>query len=232
MRKYKHIFFDLDRTLWDFEKNSEETFKDLYLIYNIEQLLNCDFDSFFRTYKKHNTLLWEEYRNKRIIKEFLSVQRFFATLNDFDNYDLELAKKMAENYLILSPQKNLLFPHAIETLEYLKDKYQLHIITNGFIEVQYKKIKNSGIEKFFNQTITSEEAGVQKPDKFIFEFSLNKVNASPEECIMIGDDLKIDILGAKNAGIDQIFFNVDNVKHNENITFEIDSLKQIIEIFN
>jgi putative hydrolase of the HAD superfamily len=139
---------------------------------------------------------------------------------------------MAENYLILSPQKNLLFPHAIETLEYLKDKYQLHIITNGFIEVQYKKIKNSGIEKFFNQTITSEEAGVQKPDKFIFEFSLNKVNASPEECIMIGDDLKIDILGAKNAGIDQIFFNVDNVKHNENITFEIDSLKQIIEIFN
>ncbi len=232
MRKYKHIFFDLDKTLWDFEKNSEVTFKELYHIYNIQKLLNCNFESFFTTYKKHNTLLWDAYRKGEIKKEFLSTRRFLFTLNDFGNNDLSLAVKMSDDYLKLSPQKNLLFPFAIETLNFLKNKYQLHIITNGFVEVQYKKIKNSGIDKYFNQTITSEEAGVQKPDKQIFEYSLRKANALPEESIMIGDDLIIDILGAKNAGIDQIFFNYENTIHNEDVTYEVDSLKKIIEILN
>lgn len=232
MRKYKHIFFDLDRTLWDFEKNSEATFKDLYISYNINEILNCKFTDFFNTYKRHNVALWELYRKGEIKKEFLSLNRFLYTLNDFGNNNLDLAHNLAKDYIILSPQKNILFPHTIETLEFLKDKYQLHIITNGFIEVQYKKIKNSGLEKYFSNTITSEEAGVQKPAKLIFDYSLQKANAIAKESIMIGDDLQTDILGAKNAGMDQVFFNSDKISHNENITHEIDSLKKLIDILN
>ncbi|MEI6695341.1 MAG: YjjG family noncanonical pyrimidine nucleotidase [Bacteroidota bacterium] len=232
MRKYKHVFFDLDRTLWDFDTNSLETIKDLYNIYNIKTILNCDFLSFHTTYIKYNTQLWDAYRKAEIKKEFLSVQRFLLTLNDFGCNDLTLASKMAKDYIHLSPLKSLLFPYTLEVLDFLKDKYCLHIITNGFVEVQYRKIKNAGLEKYFTHAITSEEAGFQKPDKQIFEFSLEKAGAKAEESIMIGDDLKIDILGAKQIGIDQIFFNPSGIQHNEVITFEIDSLKQIFEILN
>lgn len=232
MRKYKHIFFDLDRTLWDFDSNSLETFIDLYNKYNIIKKLNCDFLSFHNNYKKHNSLLWEEYRKGEIKKEYLSLQRFEFTLNDFGCDDKILALKMAEDYLRLSPQKKLLFPHTHEVLGFLKKKYHLHIITNGFVEVQYTKIKNCGIDKYFTHTITSEEARFQKPDREIFEFSLKKVGANAEECIMVGDDLKVDILGAKRIGIDQIYFNPSGIQHNETITFEIDSLEKIFEILN
>ena len=232
MRKYKHVFFDLDRTLWDFDTNSLETIKDLYNIYNIKTILNCDFLSFHATYIKYNTQLWDAYRKAEIKKEFLSVQRFLLTLNDYGCNDLTLASKMAKDYIHLSPLKSLLFPYTLEVLDFLKDKYCLHIITNGFVEVQYRKIKNAGIEKYFTHAITSEEAGFQKPDKQIFEFSLEKAGAKAEESIMIGDDLKIDILGAKQIGIDQIFFNPSGIQHNEVITYEIVSLKQIFEILN
>jgi len=232
MRKYKHIFFDLDRTLWDFDHNSLETFKDLYIIYNLFSILNCDFISFHSTYKKHNTLLWDAYRKGEINKKFLSVQRFILTLKDFGCDDLEMAEKMAADYILLSPQKKTLFPYTIEILDFLKSKYNLYIITNGFAEVQYKKIKNSGLEKYFTHAIISEETGFQKPDIKIFEFSLGKAGALAEESIMIGDDLHIDILGAKLAGIDQIYFNPSGIQHNEDITFEIDSLEKIFEILN
>ncbi|MFZ4740262.1 MAG: YjjG family noncanonical pyrimidine nucleotidase [Bacteroidales bacterium] len=232
MSKYKHVFFDLDRTLWDFDSNSLETFKDLYNIYSIKKKLNCDFLSFHNIYKKHNTQLWEAYRKGNIKKEYLSIHRFLFTLNEFGCKDLELATNMSEDYISLSPQKKLLFPHTHEVLTYLQKKYCLHIITNGFIEVQYKKIKNCGIDKYFTHAITSEEAGFQKPDKHIFYFSLEKTGAKAEESIMIGDDLKVDILGAKQVGIDQIFYNNSGIQHNEEITFEVDSLKKIIDILN
>ncbi len=232
MSKYKHIFFDLDRTLWDFDKNSLETFKELYNIYKLETILYCDFLSFHNTYVKYNTQLWIAYRKGEIKKEFLCLQRFYLTLNDFGCNDSIMAVKMAEDYIKLSPQKNLLFPHTIEILDFLKDKYFLHIITNGFVEVQYNKIKNAGLEKFFSNTITSEEAGFQKPHKQIFEFSLEKAGAKAEESIMIGDDLIIDLLGAKQAGMDQVFFNPLKIEHNEDITFEISSLIELKKILN
>ena len=232
MSKYKHIFFDLDRTLWDFDNNSLETFKDLYNIYNVEKNLNCDFLSFHNSYKKHNSLLWEKYRKGEIKKEYLSLHRFIFTLNDFGYDDKILALKMAEDYLRLSPQKSLLFPHTHEVLDFLKNKYCLHIITNGFVEVQYTKIKNSGLDKYFSTTIISEEVGFQKPNKQIFEFSLQKVSAKAEESIMIGDDLNVDILGAKQSGIDQIFFNYSGIIHNEEISYEIKSLLELKEILN
>ncbi|MFZ4399309.1 MAG: YjjG family noncanonical pyrimidine nucleotidase [Bacteroidales bacterium] len=232
MSKYKHVFFDLDRTLWDFDNNSLETFKDLYNIYNIKSVLNCSFIDFHKTYIKHNTKLWDAYRKAEIKKEFLSVQRFLLTLNDFGNNNLDMAYQMSEDYIKLSPQKNLLFPDTHEVLDYLRNKYFLHIITNGFVEVQFEKIKNSGLGKYFTHAITSEEAGFQKPDKQIFEFSLRKTGAKAEESIMIGDDLNVDILGAKQVGIDQVFFNYSGVTHNEEISYEIKSLLELKEILN
>ena len=232
MKKYKHVFFDLDRTLWDFDKNSKETFSDIYNKYNIGSLLHCNFIEFHENYRKHNTELWEAYRNGKIKKEFLSVRRFLLTLNNFGNDNLSLAVKMAEDYIKISPTKNILFPNTIETLEYLKNKYYLYIITNGFAEVQYEKIENSGLKKYFKKAITSEEAGYQKPDKNIFEYSLKKAGAKPDESIMIGDDLNVDILGAKNAGIDQIYFNYDKILHNQDITYEVHSLLDILKILN
>ena len=232
MRKYRHIFFDLDRTLWDFDQNSLETFNDLYLIYNIAEKLHCDFETFHDAYIIHNTQLWDAYRNGVIKKEFLSVHRFLFTLNDFGCNDAEMAAKMSADYVRLSPQKKILLPHTIEILNFLKANYQLHIITNGFVEVQYTKLNNSGLDKYFTHTITSEEAGYQKPDREIFEYALDKINATPHECLMIGDDLKVDILGAKKVGIDQIFYNYSGVIHNEQITFEIKSLLELKEILN
>ena len=171
MSKYKHIFFDLDRTLWDFDRNSLETFKDLYNLYNINSKFNCDFISFHTIYKKNNTKLWEAYRKGDISKKFLSIHRFIYTINELGSNDIDIAIKMSEDYIKYSPEKNILFPYTHDVLNFLKTKYKLHIITNGFVEVQYKKIKNSGLEKYFTSTITSEEAGFQKPDKRIFEFS-------------------------------------------------------------
>jgi putative hydrolase of the HAD superfamily len=205
---------------------------DLYNIYNVEKKLNCDFLSFHTSYIKHNTILWNAYRKGEIKKDFLSVQRFLFTLNDFGSEDLTMATNMSKDYIRLSPQKKLLFPHTHEILEFLKNKYYLHIITNGFEEVQFRKIKNSDLEKYFTNAITSEEAGHQKPHRQIFEYSLKKAGAKAEESIMIGDDLKIDLLGARQAGIDQIYFNPSGIPHNEDITFEINSLYELKEILN
>jgi putative hydrolase of the HAD superfamily len=232
VRKYKHIFFDLDRTLWDFDSNSLETFHDIYLIYNIAEILHCDFNSFHHAYVKHNTRLWDAYRKAEIAKDYLSLHRFLFTLNDFGCNDIEMAAKMAKDYVRISPQKKILLPHAIEILDFLKPNYQLHIITNGFVEVQYTKLKNSGLENYFTNTIISEETGFQKPDAAIFEYSLQKALAKAEESLMIGDDLKVDVIGARQAGMDQIFYNTSGISHDEDITFEIRSLLELKYILN
>lgn len=232
VRKYKHIFFDLDRTLWDFDSNSLETFHDLYLIYNVAGKLNCDFTSFHHTYVKHNTQLWDAYRKGEIAKDFLSLHRFLFTLNEFGCNDKEMAANMAKDYVRISPQKKILLPHAIEILDYLKPNYQLHIITNGFVEVQYTKLKNSGLDTYFTNTIISEEAGCQKPETCIFKFAMEKAAAIAEESLMIGDDLKVDVLGAKQAGMDQIFYNTGGIIHDEEITYEISSLMDLKFILN
>ncbi len=230
MPKYTHIFFDLDHTLWDFDKNSLETFSDLFLKYNLEKLLNCNFNTFFKAYKIINDNLWDLYRKGEIKKDYLSVQRFFLSLNEFGNNDKLLAETLSKEYVKLSPLKKNLFPYSIEVLEFLNKKYKLHIITNGFLEIQTVKIKNSGLDIYFESMITSEEAGAQKPNARIFEYSLNKTGAKVEESLMIGDDLKVDILGSKAFGMDQVYFNYHNNVHSEEVTYEIKSLLELKEI--
>ena len=229
MNKYKHIYFDLDRTIWDFDKNTYDSFQDIFEKYNLEKIFKT-FDNFYNSYVKHNDILWNDYREKKIKKSILSYKRFSLTLEEFGVDDDELAKKIAHDYINISPTKKQLFPYAHETLEYLHKKYKLYIITNGFNEVQFTKLKNSDLDKYFLKVFTSEDAGAQKPNPLIFQHALKNVNASKKESIMIGDDLQVDVLGAKNFGLDQVFFNPERKEHKEEISYEINSLNELLEI--
>ncbi len=230
MSKYKHIFFDLDRTLWDFETSANQTFEEMYHKYNLRENGIPDLEKFIASYKKHNEVLWALYRDGKIIKEVLRVRRWFLTLGEFNLRNGDIAAKLAEDYVTLSPLKVNLFPYTHEILSYLRPKYKLHLITNGFQEVQTVKLRSGDLRKYFDEVVTSEMAGYKKPDHRIFDFAINKVGCAFEEAIMIGDDLKVDIIGAKNVGMDQIFVNYNMEKHEEDITYEVNSLKEIQSI--
>jgi len=226
----KHIFFDLDRTLWDFEKNSRETLEELYTEF-LASKTNVSADKFITIYHKHNERLWSEYRKGSIKKEVLRWKRFQLTFKDLGIINNELARQLDEAYITRSPRKTNLFPGAIETLIYLKKQYRLHIITNGFLETQSMKIENAGIAPFFLQMTTSEEAGHQKPDAGAFLYSFKKTGAKPQNSIMIGDDLEIDIMGAAKVGMKQVFFNPERLSHTYKPTWEIANLVELKAIF-
>ena len=204
--KYETIFFDLDRTIWDFEANAKDSFKDMYLKYKLASEIPS-FEYFYTTYRQHNDKLWKNYREKKITKEKLSWYRFFLTLLDFDVDNPELAQKLGVDYLKISQTKQQLFPYTHEVLSYLKGKYTMHIITNGFEEVQFSKLTNCKLNQYFSKIITSEKAGFQKPKPEIFNYALEYTNARVETSIMIGDDMEVDIKGAKGVGMDQVHFN-------------------------
>ncbi|MGC9374787.1 MAG: YjjG family noncanonical pyrimidine nucleotidase [Bacteroidales bacterium] len=229
MKKYKNIYFDLDRTLWDFDSNAKETFQDIYEKHELHKIFNS-FDNFYNTYVKHNERLWKIYRDGKIKKSVLAFKRFALTLEEFGVKDESLAKIIGQDYIEISPTKKRLFPGTYETLGYLKNKYNLYIITNGFNEVQFTKLKNSKLDTFFKKIFTSENAGAQKPNAKIFEHALKSVNARKKESVMIGDDLDTDIIGAKKFGLDQVYFNPQRKKHSEDITHEITSLKELQNI--
>jgi len=230
MKHYKHLFFDLDRTLWDFETNSDETLQEILIKYNLASKGIKSLLIFKDVYSGINTMLWSLYLNGEIIKEKLNIQRFNLTLEAFGIKDTLLANSMADDYVEMSPLKTNLFPYAIEMLEYLQGQYKLHIITNGFEEVQFKKLERTGMNRFFDKVITSEEAGAMKPKEKIFHFALNKASALAAESLMIGDEIEIDLLGAKAAGLDQMYVNHHGKSHMESFTFEVQSLEEIVSI--
>jgi putative hydrolase of the HAD superfamily len=230
VNNYKHIFFDLDSTLWDFESNSRETLLELALKYNLADKGIDSIEEFISEYLVINERMWEGYRKGLIDKITLRYERFYLALSKYNITDRNLAENIGNDYLSLSPLKTNLFPHAKEVLQYLVNKYTLHIITNGFEEVQHIKINNCGIKHYFDQMITSERSGFQKPDIRIFEYSLNAVNAISSNSLMIGDSLDADIIGARNAGLHQVYFNPSGLKHQEDITFEIKSLKELMAL--
>jgi putative hydrolase of the HAD superfamily len=226
----KHIFFDLDNTLWDFEKNSKKVILELFSEFNLQAKCKCLPDSFYKTYVIVNEQLWKLYREKLISKDELRSSRFTNTMLYFGYQDEQLGKKLEEEYISKSPLQKELVDGTIEVLEYLKTKYQLHIITNGFKEIQHIKIENCGLKNYFNHIIISEEVGYNKPDKLIFDFALNKCNALNQESLMIGDDFEADIKGAQNAGFNTIFFNRKSLKFEDNSINQISSLNQILKI--
>ncbi len=225
---YEHIFFDLDRTLWDFETNSHETLSELAHKYKLSEKGVASIDEFIAEYIGINERMWDEYRKGLIDKTALRYNRFYETLNNYKITDRNLSENIANDYLSVSPLKTNLFPHTIEVLQYLHQKYTLHIITNGFEEVQHIKIKNCGIEHYFDEIITSERAGFKKPDVRIFQYSLNVAKAHPANSLVIGDNLEADIVGARSAGLHQVYFNPCGEKHEEDITYEIKSLRELL----
>jgi putative hydrolase of the HAD superfamily len=235
--KYKHLFFDLDHTLWDFEANARATLSYLYAELGLEEKGVYDFELFYTNYLAHNERLWEKYRNGQVRQEELRVKRMWLALLDFRIADEKLATEMNIRFLDLLPTRTLLFPYTKEILQYLRSKnYGLHLITNGFEETQHNKLKYSGLNVFFQHVITSEGSNSLKPKKEIFEYAFEKTMARPEQSIMIGDTIDVDILGAINAGIDQVHVNHLTkepllVIDNKFPTYTVYSLKELEDIF-
>jgi len=234
--KYKHLFFDLDHTLWDFEANSRQTLEELFGRLDLKNRGVHDFDLFHKNYLAHNDKLWDRYRKGFIKVDELRWKRMWLSLLDFRIADEPLAREMGVLFLELLPTRKLLFPHTMEILSYLTEKkYRLHLITNGFEKTQHSKLKNSGLDHFFLEVITSEGSNSLKPHREIFEYAFRKTGAAPQESIMIGDTIDVDVLGAINAGIDQVHVNHigrEPVAVNGNLpTYTVYNLKQLEEIF-
>ena len=230
--KYKHIFFDLDHTLWDFEANARVTLATLYEGLQLKARGIHDFELFYRNYLAHNDKLWERYRKGYIKQDELRVKRMWLSLLDFKIADEQLSKEMSVQFLDLLPTRTILFPHTKEILQYLTAKgYLLHLITNGFEKTQHSKLKHSGLNIFFKEVITSEGSSSLKPNKEIFDYALRRSGAAVHESIMIGDTLEVDILGARNAGMDQIFVNHLKIVTEEKPTYIVHSLKELEDTF-
>lgn len=205
MRKYDHLFFDLDNTLWDFSTNSrlalEQTLEQNGIIEKLKS-----FDSYFEVYEQINKSLWHDYHQKKITKQVLIADRFSKSLNSFgiSGYNwYEINSRYLDNMAL----QTRLFPETLETLQALKDKgYRMYIITNGFKEVQRAKLDNCGLTQYFSNVFISEEIQTTKPHRQIFEHALKTTNASKKKSIMIGDSWDTDIVGALEFGVDQVMF--------------------------
>ncbi len=226
MKNYKHIthiFFDLDHTLWDFNKNSEMAF---YQIFK-KDFPAIDIKDFIKVYVSINQAVWKLYQKDEITSEQL---RYMRLKQSFDALNIQISDiqidEIANEYIRLLPENNHLFDGTIEVLDYLKSKYSLHIITNGFAEVQDKKIQNSGIRKYFETITNSENAGAKKPNPVIYNHALAVANAKKETSIMIGDCIDADVNGALNFGIDAIYCNYHRVEV-ENTIKQINHLSEL-----
>ena len=227
-KKYKHLFFDLDNTLWNFSHDAKKTFDKIMYEYQLLTKIKSDNpDEFLQAYKKHNLQLWEEYKKGDISREYLSIERFRRPLEDFGYPDQKLAKKLSADYVAHLSSYVTLFPETIDLLDYLKPKYTLHAITNGFEEIQMKKLAISGLNDYFTLIITSEMAKARKPDPAIFKLSLARAGALNDESLMIGDDPDSDIEGALNAGIDQCWLKLNETDNCVTATYIIKTLDEL-----
>lgn len=229
--KYKHLFFDLDHTLWDFDANAKESLAELYSHFRLESKAISPFNEFYTTYLAHNLILWSRYEKGYITTEELKWRRMWRTLLDFKIADEKLAKDMSEFFLEVLPKKKKVFDYTFQILDYLVEKkYTLHLITNGFEKTQRLKLESSGLSEYFQNVITSEISNSVKPKKEIFEYAVNKAKTTMQESIMIGDNLQADILGAINAGMDCIFVNHIHANCSEKPTYIIHHLQELENI--
>jgi putative hydrolase of the HAD superfamily len=230
LKDYQHLFFDLDHTLWDFERNTAEALSDLYKMFDLSKWEFFTCEDLIRSYHEVNDLLWKEFSFGNIDMDELRKKRFPLVLKKLGMKQKDIPEQIGTKYLEISPRKSYVMPYAKEALEYLKKKYHLHIITNGFHDVQHTKLKSAGLYHYFDEIITSDSAGSRKPDKGIFEYALRLCKARREKTAMIGDNPDTDMQGAINANIDQIYFNPKRIKRNFPVTHEIFSLKELMKI--
>ena len=212
---YKNIFIDLDNTLWDFHTNSKNVLSVLFFKYGLDKYFK-DFDEYFKIYSEHNDYLWEQYALNKINKDELNKERFAYPLR-VKNLDMpEVEEGMQNNYLPLLSEQTVLMPGCIETLDYLKEKgYKLYLVSNGFVEIQHKKLSGAGLYKYFDKLFFSEEIKAHKPSKVFFDTAIKSTNSKKKESIVIGDNFLADIEGAKNAGLHQIWLCISEASQTE-----------------
>lgn len=230
-KKYQYIFWDLDHTLWDFDRNSTLTLAALYSEFNLNALGITDFEQYRTTYERHNDFMWDLFRKGKTDRATLRWKRVALTMADFEIRDEALVQAMSERYLSLLPKQGALLPHAREILAYCKAKgYQQYLITNGFQTTQWEKIRTSNIDDFFTEVYSSENTGSMKPQKGIFDFAILDSKANLGESIIIGDAIEADIIGGLNYGMDQIWYNPHDLSAEIQPTYTVKHLEEIQDI--
>lgn len=224
--KYRHLFFDLDHTLWDFEKNADETLRHLYVLHDFARY-GFPVEEFIARYSEVNHALWRMYQANKITQKELREVRFVRSLMKLGVPENEVPAAISDQFTDILPLKSAVFPYCHEVLDYLKGKYTLHLITNGFQDVQAIKLASSNLTDYFQEVVTSEHIGCLKPDRRIFEHALERAGGTARESLMIGDNLECDVLGAYNAGIDQVYFNPAQRRHSAEVTYEISCLSEL-----
>ena len=225
--KIKNVFFDLDHTLWDFEKNSALTFEKILKPLNIQ----IELSEFLHFYDDFNHKYWKLYRENRISQNTLRQQRLIKTFEAIDySTTPDLINKLSEQYIENLSTFTHLFEGTISVLEYLKKKYTLHIISNGFEVVQHHKINNSNLSSYFQNVFTAEKVGYKKPHPIIFEKALELSKAIAAESVMIGDSLEADVLGAQNAGMEAIHFNSHHEAEHDHspVIYNLEEIKRLL----
>lgn len=211
-KNIQHIFFDLDHTLWDFDKNSGLTFEKIFEIHEVDVSL----EKFLNVYEPINFKYWKLYREEKVTKQELRYGRLKDTFNEIDiSLSDQLIDNLSEDYIAYLSSFNYVFDSTYDVLDYLNAKYELHIITNGFEEAQEKKMKASNLRKYFSTVTNSEMVGVKKPNPKIFNFAMDLANAKPEHSVMIGDSLEADIKGAIDVGMQALYFDYKNSDYND-----------------
>ena len=227
----KNLFFDLDHTIWDFDANAEETLRELYHIYQVRFLSHRSEQDFLDIYVKNNDEMWKLYRQNKITKDVLRSKRFVDTFREMEVDEEEIPHNIWEKYLEICPTKTILMPGARETLDYLAGKYKLHLITNGFAEVQRRKLAHSDLGKYFQSLTISEEVGKQKPHPKLFETALKNAKSSLKTSHYVGDNLEADVKGAIASGWKAYWLTKDDTIYQHEDCHSIQDLRELKEIF-
>ncbi len=230
MKPYRHLLFDLDHTLWDFDKNATETLHELYLTHRLVDLGDFSAQHFCDTFVTVNRSLWKQYDQGTYDQQRLRSERFSLILMQLGVAADCIPAKLADDYLRICPTKPHVMPHTVAILDYLRQHYQLHILTNGFAAVQAIKLRSAGLTDYFTEVVSSDTTGHRKPHRSVFDYLLDRIGAASQACVMIGDNLETDVRGAREAGIDQIFYNPKRGKHHEPVTYEIACLSELHSI--
>jgi putative hydrolase of the HAD superfamily len=227
---YKHLFFDLDHTLWDFERNSAETLAELHAEFGLAAYGLYSVADFQRVFRATNVQLWRAYDTNQISQAELRHARFRRVFAELDIHDHGCCDALSEAYLSRCPRKGHLVDYAAELLDYLAPRYALHVITNGFDEIQALKLKHAGLTGYFRHVTTSQNSGAKKPDVRIFTHALSRAGCCAGESLMIGDNCETDIAGGRAAGLDTVFFNPNRVTTTEQPTYTIHHLRELMAI--
>ncbi|TDE12433.1 YjjG family noncanonical pyrimidine nucleotidase [Dyadobacter psychrotolerans] len=229
--KYKHLFFDLDHTLWDFERNSSESLEDIFHNMLLKECGVTSLEHFIESFLRINTRLWDDFDKGILHHSYIRQNRFLMVFEELGIALPDNHLEIGDLYLNTLPDKKHLLEGALDTLNYAKSAgYQMHIVTNGFTEIQARKIASSGISHFFENVITFENANAKKPDPGIFAYALESAKANKEECIMIGDNWVADVLGAKQFGLDTVYYNPAGLKFDQEPTYDIRRLEELKSI--